>query len=429
VSDTERNRDAEPPDAAPPTLPTRAEVVVLGAGAAGLWAAATAAGRGRSVLLLEKNRRVGVKILASGGGHCNLTTTLAVPALLPAFGPEGARFLAPSVRRLPPLRLREVFAALGVPTREAELEKVWPVSNRARDVLDALVRRAVAAGVAIRTATPCLDLVRTGDGFLVRTPAGDVACARVIVTVGGASYPRTGTTGDGYPWLAALGHTIVPPVPALAPLVIDVPWVRALAGIAEAQALVRVTAGGKTIAKRRRPVLFTHTGLSGPGPMDVSRWFERPPPTGAPSLHVDFLPDLSEATLRANLDAAIAKAPGDRLARVAPVALPARLLAALAAAANVDLGRRAGETPHTARHALVRGWKDVVLPVAGTRGFDFAEVTAGGVALPEVDPGTMASRIVPGLYVAGEILDVDGPIGGFNFQAAFSTGESAGLFV
>ena len=429
MREPEHDRDNDLPVAASPPLPARVEVVVLGAGAAGLWAAATAAERGRPVLLLEKNRRVGVKILASGGGHCNLTTTLAVPALLPAFGPEGARFLAPSMRRLPPLRLREVFAALGVPTREAELEKVWPVSNRARDVADALVRRAVAAGVTIRTGTPCVDLVRSGDGFLVRTPAGDVACARVIVTVGGASYPRTGTTGDGYAWLRAFGHTVVPPVPALAPLVVDVPWVRALAGIAEAQALVRVTVGGRTVAERRRPVLFTHTGLSGPGPMDVSRWFERVPASEAPTLHVDFLPDLDEATLRSSLDAAIARAPGDQLARVVPVALPARLLAALGAAADVDLERRAGETPRVARHALVRGLKDVVLPVVGTRGFDFAEVTAGGVALPEVDPGTMASRLVPGLYLAGEILDDDGPIGGFNFQAAFSTGESAGLHV
>lgn len=428
MSAPERNRDADPIGAPPaPPLPSRVEVVVLGAGAAGLWAAGTAAARGRSVLLLEKNRRAGVKILASGGGHCNLTTSLGVAALLPAFGPEGARFLAPSVRRLPPLRVREVFASLGVPTREAEFEKVWPVSNRARDVADALVRRALAAGATIRTATPCVELVRTTDGFVVRTPAGDVACARAIVTVGGASYPRTGTTGDGYPWMRALGHTIVAPVPALAPLVVDVPWVRALAGIAEAEALVRVTAGGRTIVERRRPVLFTHTGLSGPGPMDVSRWFERAPAAGAPVLHLDFLPGLDEAALRAALDASIARAPADRLARVVPATLPARLLAALAAAAGVELGRRAGETPRTARHALVRGLKDVVLPVAGTRGFDFAEVTAGGVAVTEVDPGTMESRLVPGLHVAGELLDVDGPIGGFNFQAAFSTGESAGL--
>ena len=341
----------------------------------------------------------------------------------------GGRFLGPSVRRLPPLALRAVFDALGVATREAELEKVWPVSNRARDVVDALVRRAKAAGVTTHLGVACVGLDRTADGFLVRTAFGDVHCPRVIVTVGGKSYPRAGTTGDGYPWLAALGHTITPLVPALAPLVVDLPWVRALTGIAEQVARVRVTAGSNTLADRRRPILFTHTGLSGPGPMDVSKWFELPSPGERPMLRIDFLPEIAEAVLRERLDAAIASDPAARLARALPAEVPARLAAALCTAVGVDVERRAGETPRAARHVVVRALKDVVLPVAGTRGFDFAEVTAGGVLLDEVDPATMASRLVPGLYIAGEILDVDGPIGGFNFQAAFSTAESAGTAV
>ncbi len=381
------------------------------------------------MLLLEKNARVGVKVLASGGGHCNLTTTLPVPALLEAFGREGGRFLGTSVRRLPPSALRAAFDALGVPTREGELEKVWPVSNRARDVVGALVRRADAAGVEIRTGTPCRDLARTADGFLVRTAVGDVVGSRVIVTVGGKSYPRAGTTGDGYGWLEALGHAITPLVPALAPLVVELPWVRALTGIAEQVARVRVTRGGLTLADRRRPILFTHLGLSGPGPMDVSKWFERPSTDERPILHVDFLPEFAEAGLRARLDAAIAAAPAGRLARAIPGDLPARLVAALSTAAGIDVQGRAGETPRAARHELVRALKDLVLPVAGTRGFDFAEVTAGGVELGEVDPSTMESRLVPGLFIAGEILDLDGPIGGFNFQAAFSTAEAAGMAV
>ena len=429
VADPERDRNTAPGGVAGAALPASIDVVVLGAGAAGLWAAATAASRGRRVLLLEKNARVGVKILASGGGHCNLTTTLPVPATLEAFGRDGARFLGPSIRRLPPLALRARFEELGVPTREGELEKVWPVSNRARDVVEALVRRATRAGVTIAVSTPCLELSRTTDGFRVRTPHGDVACARVIATVGGKSVPRSGTTGDGYGWLEALGHTIVEPVAALAPLVVDLPWVRALAGIAEPAARVRVMADGRALADRRRPVLFTHTGLSGPGPMDVSKWFEPRSASARPSLHVDFVPDIDESTLRERLDAAVARDPAERLVRALPIALPARLVAALAAAAGVDPERRAGESPRAARHALVRALKDTVFPVAGTRGFDYAEVTAGGASLDEFDPGSMASRRVPGLFVAGELLDVDGPIGGFNFQAAFSTGESAGLAV
>jgi predicted Rossmann fold flavoprotein len=420
---------AEP--AAPP-IPLPAgpfDVVVAGGGAAALWAAGTAAARGLRVLLLEKNRRVGVKVLASGGGHCNLTTTLAPAAALDAFGPAGARFLGPSVRRLPPAALRDAFHALGVPTREGELEKVWPVSGKARDVLDALVRRAKAAGATIREGTAVLAVERRGAGFLVRTRAGDVEAPRVIVAVGGKSYPKTGTTGDGYAWMEALGHAVTRCVPALAPLVVEEEWVRALAGVDLQDARVVASRDGRTLADRRRPFLFTHTGLSGPGPMDVSRWFELLPPWHRPTLAVDFVPALSEGDVRAAIDRAAGDDPATRIARALPGALPARVAEALCARSGVAPERRVGEVSKDRRHALVQQLKRCAVAVAGTRGFDFAEVTAGGVALEEVDPGTMASRLVPGLFVAGEILDVDGPIGGFNFQAAFSTGETAGRSV
>lgn len=419
---------------APPPLPAGPfDVVVAGGGAAALWAAGTAAARGRRVLLLEKNRRVGVKVLASGGGHCNLTTTLPPAAALDAFGAAGARFLGPSVRRLPPLALREAFHALGVPTREGELEKVWPVSGRARDVLDALVRRARAAGATIAEGTAVVAIERKGAGFLVRTARGDVEAPRVVVAVGGKSYPKTGTTGDGYAWMEALGHTVTRCVPALVPLVVETPWVRELAGVDVPDARVVASRDGKTLSDRRRPLLFTHTGLSGPGPMDVSRWFELLPPWGRPTLSVDFLPAVGEPEVRAAIDRAAGADPAARVARavvrlagVGPGLLPARVAEALCLVAGVSPERRAGEVSKDRRHALVQALKRCALPVAGTRGFDFAEVTAGGVALEEVDSGTMESRVVPGLFVAGEILDVDGPIGGFNFQAAFSTGEAAG---
>ena len=419
-----------PPPVPPPgdvPLPSGPfDVVVIGAGAAGLWAAGTAASRGRRVLLLEKNRRVGVKVLASGGGHCNLTTTLGVPAVADAFGRDGGRFLGPSLRRLSPLDLRREFDRLGVPTREAELDKVWPVSGRARDVVDALVSRARSAGVTLREGTPVVGVERTRDGFVARTRDGDVLARRVIVTVGGKSYPKTGTTGDGYPWMEAFGHTITPCVPALAPLVVEAPWVRALAGIDLQDARVVVLRDGKPFAERRRPFLFTHTGLSGPGPMDVSRWFELSAPGHEPKLHVDFVPALPEDAVRSALSLAIDAAPAGRITRALPGALPSRLCDALAVLVGLAPEHRASEVSKEKRHALVASLKRCPIPVAGTRGFDFAEVTAGGVALAEVDPWTMASRIVPGLHLAGEILDLDGPIGGFNFQSAFATAETAG---
>jgi len=243
------------------------------------------------------------------------------------------------------------------------------------------------------------------------------------------SYPKTGTTGDGYAWMTALGHEVVRCVPALAPLVVEEPWVRALAGVDVADARCVVTRDGKALAERRRPLLFTHTGLSGPGPMDVSRWFERAAPWARPALHVDFLPARSEGDLRAHLDAAASSAPAQRAARALAAWLPARVADALGAVAGVPESLRGAETSKERRAALVSAAKRCPVAVAGTRGFDFAEVTSGGVALGEVDPVTMASRLVPGLFVAGEILDLDGPIGGFNFQAAFSTAETAGASV
>jgi predicted Rossmann fold flavoprotein len=401
-------------------------VVVVGGGAAGLWAASGCAARGRSTLLLEKNRRVGVKVLASGGGRCNLTTTLPPAGVLDAFGREQGRFLSTGVRALPPLALRDAFARLGVPTHEEPLEKVFPDSQRARDVVDALVRRATSAGATIRTATPVVAIERRGGALAVRTRDGDVLAESVVVSVGGRSYPKTGTTGDGYPWMEALGHTVTRLAPALAPLVVHLPWVQALRGIDVPDARLVVERDGKVLAERRRPLLFTHTGLSGPGPMDVSRWFELAAPWHAPTLHVDFAPDLAEDGAREALRAAIAKDPAQRIGAALPGGLPARLVESLGRASGVPPERRAGETSKAERHALVLALKRCELPVAGTRGYDFAEVTAGGVALEEVDPGTMRSRVVPGLFVVGEILDVDGPIGGFNFQAAFSTAELAG---
>lgn len=394
------------------------DVIVIGAGAAGLWAAGTAASRGRRVVLLEKNPRVGVKILASGGGHCNVTTTLAGPALAEAFGREGGRFLGPALRRLPPVAVRAALHDLGVPTKEGPLEKVWPVSMRARDVADALLRRAVGAGAAVATGEAVLDVTRRDGGFGVRTARGEHVAPRVVVAAGGRSYPKTGTTGDGYPWLEAFGHTIVRTVPALVPLVVATPWVRRLAGVSIEGAEVAATVRGRVAARRRRPLLFTHFGLSGPGPMDVSRWFERSAPWEAPTLRLDLCPDRPD-------DAVLDLRPAERIVRCLPGELPERLAAALCEHVGLRPDLRAAEVGKALRQALVDAVKRLTLPVAATRGFDFAEVTAGGVALPEVDPGTMESRLVPGLHVVGEILDVDGPIGGFNFQAAFSTAEAA----
>jgi predicted Rossmann fold flavoprotein len=408
---------------------TDPEIVVVGAGAAGLWAAARAARLGRRVLLLEKTPRTGTKVLASGGTRCNLTTTLDAAGAARLFGREGGRFLRTALRVLPPLEVRSRFEAWGVPTDEAPLEKVFPRSGRARDVRDALEREAREAGVAIELGAAVEGVARAGDGWTVRIAGGRTARApRLLLCPGGRSYPRSGTTGDGYRWLRALGLPVVEPVPALVPLRSPAGWVRDLAGIAPQDVEARLyDADRRLVARRRRPVVFTHHGLSGPGAMDLSGALARAGDRARElALLLDLLPDVPHEEVRAALLRAHDLRGGPRLAGALPWPVPRRLFEAVARAAGLGNGDvRANALDREGRHRLVEALKGLPVPVDGTLGFDHAEVTAGGLALEAVDPGTMRVRGMDGLWVFGELLDLDGPIGGLNFQAAFATAELA----
>jgi predicted Rossmann fold flavoprotein len=415
------------------------DIAVIGAGAAGLWAASVAARAGRDVLLLEKTSRTGTKVLASGGTRCNLTTTLAARRAAALFGDTGARFLAPAFRALSPTDLRERFAALGVETVEAPLEKVFPRSGRARDVRDALERDARAAGARIECDAPVTTIVPARserEGWSIELAGGRrVACRRLIVCPGGMSYPRTGTTGDGYRWLESLELPVVEPVPALVPLSSPAPWVRELTGIAVQDAEARLRdRERRAIAVRRRPLLFTHRGISGPAAMDLSVHVARAEvdarrrgrASPAHTIEIDLFPDVARESLRDRFIEAAGSTGAPTLSRVLPAPLPRRLLQAVARQAAIeDADPRLNGLDRAARHRLVESLKALSIPIDGTLGFDLAEVTAGGLALTHVDAGTMRVRGREGLYACGEILDLAGPIGGLNFQAAFATAELA----
>jgi predicted Rossmann fold flavoprotein len=402
---------------------TAYDVVVVGAGAAGLMAATEAALRGRRVALLEKNQHPGLKILISGGGRCNLTTTRAGRDLEEQYGARRGRWLRHALRAFPPRALCALIESLGVPLREEDLEKIFPVSGRARDVLDALLRRAEASGVALVRGAPMQRVEADGAGFRVHTPRGAFAAPALVLATGGLSYPKTGATGDGYAVARQLGHTITPTVPHLAPLAIDAAWVHALQGVVVDAGIALRGPDGAVRKERRRPVLFTHRGLSGPAPMDVAGDVEEC--GGGCTLVVDFAPDQR----REDVEAALldgARQQGRRPPHaLLPAALPERLRRALATLAGAG-ETTAAELTKERRRALVEHVKALRLPVERSLGFAAAEVTRGGVALDEVDARTCASARQPGLFLCGEILDVDGPIGGFNFQAAFATGRLAG---
>jgi len=408
----------------------RWDVIVVGAGAAGLMAATRAAERGRRVLLLEKNRRPGVKILMSGGTRCNLTHDTDARGIVAAYGPPG-RFLHSALAALGPADLVALIEAEGVPTKVEATGKVFPVSNRAGDVLDALLRRLERSGATLALAEPLRELSRETEGWRLVTPQRVVFAENLVLTTGGQSYPGSGTTGDGFAFAQQLGHTIVPPRPALVPITVAADWIKELRGVTIPDVAVQVLdpeRPGKSgvLGAGRGSVLLAHFGLSGPVILNVSRWVSGHANPSRLQLLCDFVPGRSAEQLEDWLRSEAAAAGKKLLATLLASELPQRLAAGLLVQAGITADRRAAELTRSERSRLVHCLKRLPLGITGTLGFAKAEVTAGGVALDEVDSRNLQSKLVPHLYLAGEILDLDGPIGGYNFQAAFSTGWLAG---
>lgn len=425
------------------------DVAVLGAGAAGLMAAIRAAECGARVVLLEKNRRAGVKILMSGGTRCNLTNARGLRRLDavsgpidPAYNPAwcrgnraiqdafgaGGPFLGPSLRQLDVDQTVRLFETEGLATKVEGNGKIFPASDRATDVLAALVRRLERSGASFRPHCPVRELKRPDSDqlWLISTAGGDFTAGRVILAVGGQSYPGCGTSGDGYAIARKLGHTIIDTRPALVPLRVEPDWVSSLSGLSLPDIIAAVHGpDGKPIQQRREAILFAHFGLSGPAILDVSRAVARSDGATGLELRIDLLPELGRELLDQHLQAA------SRQGRVAVVSILGawfshRLAECLLDASAVPRSRIGADLSRTERIRLVETLKALRLPIRGTLGFEKAEVTSGGVSLDEVDPRTLESRVVPGLFLAGEVLDLDGLIGGYNFQAAWSTGWLAG---
>lgn len=393
--------------------------------------AVRAAERGKRVLLLEKGPKAGVKILMSGGTRCNLTHSADPGDIADAYarlagGAEGkkkARFLRPALSRLTPDALVGLFEAEGLRTKIEATGKVFPESDRALDVQRALLRMLDRAGATLALGEAVTKVERTAAGYAVTTTKRTLAAPKLVIAVGGQSYPGCGTTGDGYAWAKALGHRIVPPRPALAPLTSTERWSCELQGVTLPDVRVRVGEGdAKPLADRRGSFLFTHFGLSGPAVMDASRFVTLRPGSGVWRASCDFLPGVDEAELLT----ALQNSRNRSLVNLVAEWTPRRLAESIVERSGAPLDRMLAELTKTERRGVVEGVKRSLIPIAGSLGFKKAEVTAGGVELSEIDPRTMESRLAPGAHFIGEVLDLDGPIGGYNFQAAFSTGAIAG---
>lgn len=416
------------------------DLIIIGAGAAGLMAATSAAGRGLRVLLLEKNKKLGVKILISGGTRCNITHHCSVREIVKRFGKRG-NFLHSPLHALPPDAVIEKIEAQGVATKIEHTGKIFPVSDRAIDVRDALVTMAKNSGAQIISGCAVQAVTQDGDNFSIATPEDHFQSKNVLITTGGLSYPGCGTTGDGYAWAKQFGHTITQTVPALVPLLNNCTWANDLKGITIENAGIDVwqppapTPAGskpkkeKPLARATGSFLFTHFGFSGPTALDVSREVALHPDRKTLSLNVDFLPDLKPNRLHDMLDQKRIQNGKQITGNLLNEIFPKRLAESLLAASGVHLDAKNAELSKASLAAICQQIKHTQFALNGTLGFEKAEVTAGGVSLDEVDSSTMQSKLHNRLFFAGEVLDLDGPIGGFNFQSAFSTGWLAGQSV
>jgi len=401
-----------------------AGIAVVGGGAAGLMAALHAAhvGGGR-VLVLEAAKEAGRKILVSGGGRCNVLP--AEEANERFISESSGRLVNRFLARWPLGEQRAFFEELlgALLSLEEESRKLFPASNRAKDVRDALRDAAVRAGAEIRASAPVREITKAGDGFSVRLDDGTVAARSVVLATGGRSVLASGADGRGYEWAAALGHTVRPTYPALAPLVGDAPAHHALSGVSlRARVTAKFGEGPAECAVSEGGFLFTHRGWSGPAVLDVSYVVEQAMLTGKKAdVRAAFLPGTPwEERLKAG-----AASGGSLFSFLSRSPLPDRLIQLILASAgvvDVPLYRLTRD----ARRRVVDALTFFSIPATGTEGYRTAEVTGGGVALEEVDPGSGRSKLVPGLFLAGEVLDAFGPIGGFNFQWAWATGRTAG---
>ena len=400
--------------------------IVVGAGAAGLATAifAKRAAPDLDVRCLDGATKIGAKILVSGGSRCNVTNRVVTER---DFWGGSSRSIRHVLRAFPADRAAAFFESLGVPLHEEEDGKLFPDTNRSRTVLDALLAEARRVGVAIETGRRVSAIVRRATGFVVETADGARLDAQsVALATGGRSLPRSGSDGFGYELARALGHTCVETTPALAPLVLDGNRHTALAGVAH-DVTLSLRVGGSVAARIEGSMLWTHFGISGPAALNMSRHWHRARVAGEPAdVRLSVCPGETFESLEAWWLDQERTRPRAQISTVLATRLPAAVAQAWIAVSAIDPATTLAHLSKTDRRTLTHALLDISLAVVESRGYSYAEVTAGGVPLDEIDPATMQSRVCAALFLVGEILDVDGRLGGFNFQWAWSSGWVAG---
>jgi len=404
------------------------DVIVIGGGPAGMMAAGRAGETDAKVLLVEKNNRLGIKLLISGNGRCNITNQVSNPREFISRFDNGS-FLFSSMNKFGVDEVIDFFNNRGVATKVEKENQVFPITDRSQDVLKALVDYMKEGGVEVKTDAEVKELRVVGKRIenIILKDGKKITAENYIIATGGKSYPATGSTGEAYGWLTRIGHTIITPVPAYTPVVVKEKFIKELEGLSLTDVVVNLFDGKRKIDSKRGGALFTFNGLSGPAVLALSKKINQELVSQKKlDLKLDFYPDLDFALLDKKVQATFQADNNRVLKNCLEKLLPQRFIPVALFVAGIDSEKKVNLVTGEERRRLIHKLKEFNLVIDGTVGFNKAVVTAGGVALSEIDPKTMKSKLIDNLYLAGEILDLDGPTGGFNLQVCWSTGYTAG---
>lgn len=380
-----------------------------------------------SVVLLEKNNKLGIKLLMTGGGRCNITNqAIESKNLVDIYGKNG-KFLFSALSGFGVSEVIDFFQASGVKIKTEQNGRVFPVSNSAKDILDALKRYLSDSGVKVKTGSDVKKIISRDNKIekVVLANGEEILADKYIICVGGKSYPASGSAGDGYAWLKKLGHEIVKLVPALTPIIVKNKIVKELEGLSLTDAEVVLYKDNKKITAGRGEMIFASNGLSGPLALNLSREVGRLLSLKM-LLRIDFYPDYSQTELDQKMQVDFKTDSNKTFKNLLSKSLSPRLALAVLQTLKINPDKQVNSVSKEERRQVVRLLKEFSLEIAGVGDFDRAMVTAGGIKLSEVDPKTMKSKLIDNLYLAGEILDLDGPTGGYNLQICWSTGYRAG---